>query len=141
MAYFKIYQLVNGHVDMKISTHGYHTFGLDDFKKFAFKDILNAYVIEMEKVFDGDIDSIKDSNNVNDTLEQLYYVLNNGSKKPEGYSGYSLYISDIICYKNRMYYVDSVGFIDITDDLYKNTYKQLSESRKIRGSKIRLIEN
>ena len=60
---------------------------------------------EYHCVFDGPLGT--------EDLEEIYEKLNDGPK-PEGYSGYSLSVSDIVelydAQGSRFYYVDSLGF-------------------------------
>jgi len=62
-----------------------------------------------EKVWEGEIEA---SGNVYETLEQIFCQFNIG-RKPEGYKGHSLSVSDIIQLDDKSYYCDSFGFEEI----------------------------
>ena len=62
-----------------------------------------------EEVWDGEVE---ESNDVFDTLEHIFCQFNIG-RKPEGYKGHSLSVSDIIRLEDKFYYCDSIGFEEI----------------------------
>lgn len=59
-----------------------------------------------EKVFEGEIE---EAENLAETLENIFIALNVG-KKPEGYRGHSLSMSDVIEIYGKFYYVDGIGY-------------------------------
>lgn len=78
-------------------------------KKFMSIDFLkeNGLTINPEEykvVFFGDMD-IEDA-------EDVYMRLQ--GRKPEGFTGHSLSVSDIVCISGRSFYCDDYGFVDIT---------------------------
>jgi uncharacterized protein YciU (UPF0263 family) len=62
-----------------------------------------------EKVWEGEIE---EANDVYVTLEQIFHQFNIG-RKPEGFKGHSLSVSDIIKLEDKFYYCDSFGFEEI----------------------------
>jgi len=62
-----------------------------------------------QKVYEGEIE---ESENIYETLEQIFTKFNIG-KKPEGYQGHSLSVSDIIAIDGKFYYCDDYGFEEI----------------------------
>ena len=65
-----------------------------------------------DKVYDG---KVEDTGETSRTLENIYVALNVG-KKPEGYRGHSLSISDLVLMDGVYYYVDIIGFKEIRFD-------------------------
>ena len=58
-------------------------------------------------VFDGELQT--SNAGVQDRLEDIFCTLNVG-KKPEGYRGHSLSVSDVVELDGEFWYVDSIGF-------------------------------
>lgn len=59
-----------------------------------------------ELVYSGEVEDAGQQNNA--VLEDIYMQLQ--GRKPEGYKGHSLSVSDIVLYKGRYYYVDDFGY-------------------------------
>ena len=57
-------------------------------------------------VFSGEMDV--------ETAEDVYSVCNIG-RKPNGYNGHSLSVSDIVAMDGKVFFCDSYGFKDVTD--------------------------
>ena len=72
-----------------------------------------------EKVYSGYLDDIQAENK----LEQLFYIFN--MERPDDFAGHSLSVSDIVVINDEngshAYYVDSVGYKDITDMFLNRT--------------------
>lgn len=49
----------------------------------------------------------------NESLEKIFINLN--TQIPSGYRGHSLSVSDVVEIKGKYFYVDSYGFVDVTD--------------------------
>ena len=60
-------------------------------------------------VYTGSLDDFEDSNK----LEAIYTKFN--LDRPEDFTGHSLSVSDIIVMNNEAHYVDSYGFVDVSD--------------------------
>lgn len=60
-------------------------------------------------VYTGSLDDFEDSNK----LEAIYTKFN--LDRPEDFKGHSLSVSDIIVMNNEAHYVDSYGFVDVSD--------------------------
>ena len=61
-----------------------------------------------EKVYEGDIETGEDAIS---TLETLFVKFQ--GRKPEGYTGCSLSVSDVIVLDGKAYYCDNYGFEEI----------------------------
>lgn len=59
-----------------------------------------------EQVYSGDVEVNEERNEV--VLESIYMKLQ--GRKPEGYKGHSLSVSDIVLYEGKYYYVDDLGY-------------------------------
>lgn len=78
-------------------------------KKFMGIDFLKKHNLHIEPteyniVFSGDLD-IEDAEDV--------YMKFQG-RKPEGYTGHSVSVSDIVCINGMSFFCDRFGFVDIT---------------------------
>ena len=62
-----------------------------------------------ELVYSGSLDDFEDSNK----LEAIYTKFN--IDRPEDFKGHSLSVSDIIVMNDEAHYVDSFGFVDVSD--------------------------
>ena len=83
------------------------------YKKFASIDLLKDMGLEISLeeysiVWSGDMD-IEDA-------EDVYMKLQ--GRKPEGYKGHSLSVSDIVIIDGTTFYCDDDGFVDITFSKY-----------------------
>ena len=81
---------------------------------FTGLDLINRMKIKLtrdkyETVYDGEIEECKSDT---ETLEQIYMMFNIG-KKPDGFNGRSLSVSDIVKLGDKFYFCDSFGFIEI----------------------------
>ena len=65
-----------------------------------------------DKIYDG---KVEDTGDISHTLENIFVALNVG-KKPDGYRGHSLSISDVVLMDGVYYYVDIIGFKEIKFD-------------------------
>ena len=83
-------------------------------------------------VYTGSLDEFKDENK----LEAIYTKFN--LNRPESFKGHSLSVSDIIVMNNEANYVDSYGFVDVSDkfmgkekeQINLNDYEKISLVRK-----------
>lgn len=62
-----------------------------------------------EQVYEGEIEEEATDEA---TMDSIWSALNTG-KKPEGYKGHSLSVSDLIKMDGKFYYVDDIGFEEI----------------------------
>ena len=60
------------------------------------------------KVYEG---QVEEEESVEDTLDTLFVKFQ--GRKPEGYTGHSLSVSDVIVLDGTAYYVDNYGFEEI----------------------------
>ena len=88
---------------------------------------------------------IRISEDVTQTLENLYYIFNQA--RPEAFKGHSLSVSDIVALKRdgvvSYYYCDSVGFREIPDVGRESVLKRLECGCKAddkKKTKMRSIE-
>lgn len=80
----------------------YLTFAsLDMVKRMGLKVKHENYKV----VYDGDLDA--------EDPEDVYVALQ--GRKPEGYRGHSLSVSDVIEFGGRFFYCDSYGFVELLD--------------------------
>ena len=83
-------------------------------------------------VYTGSLDDFEDSNK----LEAIYTKFN--LNRPEDFKGHSLSVSDIIVMNDEAHYVDSFGFVDVSDkflgkekeQINLNDYEKISLVRK-----------
>ena len=78
--------------------------GLDLIEEMGLKVTRDLY----KKVYDGEIE---DFTNADEVLEELYMKFQGA--KPDGYTGHSLSVSDVIELDGKAYYCDSYGFTEI----------------------------
>ncbi|MBQ8709367.1 MAG: hypothetical protein IJ550_02130 [Bacteroidaceae bacterium] len=84
----------------------YITFsGLDFVREMGIALTADLY----NKVYSGEVEAAE---SVEATLENLFTKFNIG-RKPEGFKGHSLSVSDVIELEGKFYYVDSYGFSEI----------------------------
>ena len=88
---------------------------------------------------------IRISEDVTQTLENLYYIFNQA--RPEDFKGHSLSVSDIVALKRdgvvSYYYCDSVGFREIPDFGRESILKRLEcgcKADEKKKTKMRSIE-
>ena len=88
---------------------------------------------------------IRISEDVTQTLENLYYIFNQA--RPEDFKGHSLSVSDIVALKRdgvvSYYYCDSVGFRELSDFGRKSVLKRLECGCKAddkKKTKMRSVE-
>ncbi len=68
-----------------------------------------------KKVYETKVSSrIKNVLTTEEILEGLFALFN--TDKPSNYEGRSMSVSDIVELDNKAYYVDSTGFVDITEE-------------------------
>ena len=97
---YKIYQLKNSPENHAIRFEGY---------SLAEKHGEPAKPENYDLVYTGSLDEFKDENK----LEAIYTKFN--LDRPEDFRGHSLSVSDIIVMNNEANYVDSYGFVDVSD--------------------------
>ena len=97
---YKIYQLKNNPENHAIRFEGY---------TLAEKHGEPAKPENYDLVYSGSLDDFEDTNK----LEAIYTKFN--LDRPEDFKGHSLSVSDIIVMNNEAHYVDSYGFVDVSD--------------------------
>ena len=97
---YKIYQLKNSPENHAIRFEGY---------SLAEKYGEPAKPENYDLVYSGSLDDFEDSNK----LEAIYTKFN--IDRPEDFKGHSLSVSDIIVMNDEAHYVDSFGFVDVSD--------------------------
>lgn len=97
---YKIYQLKNSSENHAIRFEGY---------SLAEKHGEPANLENYDLVYLGSLDEFEDENK----LEAIYTKFN--LDRPEDFNGHSLSVSDIIVMNNEANYVDSYGFVDVSD--------------------------
>ena len=97
---YKIYQLKNSPENHAIRFEGY---------SLAEKHGEPAKPENYDLVYSGSLDDFEDSNK----LEAIYTKFN--IDRPEDFKGHSLSVSDIIVMNDEAHYVDSFGFVDVSD--------------------------
>lgn len=97
---YKIYQLKNNPENHAIRFEGY---------TLAEKHGEPAKPENYDLVYSGSLDDFEDSNK----LEAIYTKFN--LDRPEDFKGHSLSVSDIIVMNDEAHYVDSFGFVDVSD--------------------------
>lgn len=97
---YKIYQLKNNPENHAIRFEGY---------TLAEKHGEPAKPENYDHVYSGSLDDFEDSNK----LEAIYTKFN--IDRPEDFKGHSLSVSDIIVMNDEAHYVDSFGFVDVSD--------------------------
>ena len=97
---YKIYQLKNNPENHAIRFEGY---------TLAEKHGEPAKPENYDLVYSGSLDDFEDSNK----LEAIYTKFN--IDRPEDFKGHSLSVSDIIVMNDEAHYVDSFGFVDVSD--------------------------
>ena len=120
---YKIYQLKNSHENHAIRFEGY---------SLAEKHGEPAKPENYDLVYTGSLDEFK----VENKLEAIYTKFN--LDRPEDFKGHSLSVSDIIVMNNEANYVDSYGFVDVSDkfmgkekeQINLNDYEKISLVRK-----------
>ena len=120
---YKIYQLKNSPENHAIRFEGY---------SLAEKHGEPAKSENYELVYSGSLDEFEDGNK----LEAIYTKFN--LDRPEDFKGHSLSVSDIIVMNNEANYVDSYGFVDVSDkflgkekeQINLNDYEKISLVRK-----------
>jgi hypothetical protein len=81
---------------------------------FSSLDLLQDMGIKLSldqynRIYEG---QIEEEATIEETLEAIFVQMNIG-KKPEGYNGHSLSVSDIIEIGGKFYYCDSYGFTEV----------------------------
>ena len=120
---YKIYQLKNSPENHAIRFEGY---------SLAEKHGEPANPENYDLVYTGSLDEFEDENK----LEAIYTKFN--LDRPEDFNGHSLSVSDIIVMNNEANYVDSYGFVDVSDkflgrekeQINLNDYEKISLVRK-----------
>ena len=97
---YKIYQLKND-----TENHAIRFEGFTDAERYGEAAKPENY----ELVYSGSLDDFDDSNK----LEAIYTKFN--LDRPEDFKGHSLSVSDIIVLNNEANYVDTYGFVDVSD--------------------------
>lgn len=97
---YKIYQLKKGS-----ENHAIRFEGFTNAERYGEPAKPENY----DLVYMGSLDDFEDSNK----LEAIYTKFN--LDRPEDFTGHSLSVSDIIVMNNEAHYVDSYGFVDVSD--------------------------
>ena len=87
------------------------------FRPFMMSKRLNFSLTDYEVVYEGTVDKLEfdeeNGNSIYRTLDYLFVLFN--LNHPTDFRGHSMSVSDIIELDNEFYYVDSIGFENITD--------------------------
>ena len=97
---YKIYQLKKGP-----ENHAIRFEGFTNAERYGEAAKPEKY----DLIYTGSLDDFEDSNK----LEAIYTKFN--LDRPEDFTGHSLSVSDIIVMNNEAHYVDSYGFVDVSD--------------------------
>ncbi len=97
---YKIYQLKND-----AENHAIRFEGFTDAERYGEAAKPENY----DLIYTGSLDDFEDSNK----LEAIYTKFN--LDRPDDFTGHSLSVSDIIVMDNEAHYVDSYGFVDVSD--------------------------
>lgn len=110
---------------------------LEKKKEAKITDVLAYNLIEnirrnnYKKVYETKVSSqIKNVLTTEEILEGLFALFN--TDKPSNYEGHSMSVSDIIKLDNKAYYVDTTGFVDITEEWNRNHESGISITINIR---------
>lgn len=98
MTKFTLYQIKD---DPKVA-HGIKFSGLEELEKYGLRDKLTLDIYK--KVYEGEVEESRTSRQ----LETIYTLLQ--GKKPEGYTGHSVSVSDIVLMNGVYYYCDRYGW-------------------------------
>lgn len=80
------------------------TFHVLEGQKFNKKDYHKVYTFE---------DDCEHSKENDDEILNTLFTLLNMDEKPEGYTGHSMSVEDVVAIDNRLYVCESVGFSEI----------------------------
>lgn len=122
---YKIYQLKNSPENHAIRFEGY---------SLAEKHGEPAKPENYDLVYTGSLDEFKDENK----LEAIYTKFN--LDRPEDFKGHSLSVSDIIVMNNEANYVDSYGFVDVSDKFMGKEKEQINLNDYEKISLVRRTE-
>lgn len=122
---YKIYQLKNSPENHAIRFEGY---------SLAEKHGEPANPENYDLVYSGSLDEFKDENK----LEAIYTKFN--LDRPEDFNGHSLSVSDIIVMNNEANYVDSYGFVDVSDKFLGKEKEQINLNDYEKISLVRRTE-
>ena len=122
---YKIYQLKNSPENHAIRFEGY---------SLAEKHGEPAKPENYDLVYSGSLDEFEDENK----LEAIYTKFN--LDRPEDFNGHSLSVSDIIVMNNEANYVDSYGFVDVSDKFLGREIEQINLNDYEKISLVRRTE-
>ena len=122
---YKIYQLKNSPENHAIRFEGY---------SLAEKHGEPANPENYDLVYSGSLDEFEDENK----LEAIYTKFN--LDRPEDFRGHSLSVSDIIVMNNEANYVDSYGFVDVSDKFLGKKKEQINLNDYEKISLVRRTE-
>ena len=122
---YKIYQLKNSPENHAIRFEGY---------SLAEKHGEPAKPENYDLVYTGSLDEFEDENK----LEAIYTKFN--LDRPEDFKGHSLSVSDIIVMNNEANYVDSYGFVDVSDKFMGKEKEQINLNDYEKISLVRRTE-
>ena len=122
---YKIYQLKNSPENHAIRFEGY---------SLAEKHGEPAKPENYDLVYTGSLDEFK----VENKLEAIYTKFN--LDRPEDFKGHSLSVSDIIVMNNEANYVDSYGFVDVSDKFMGKEKEQINLNDYEKISLVRRTE-
>ena len=122
---YKIYQLKNSPENHAIRFEGY---------SLAEKYGEPANPENYDLVYSGSLDEFEDSNK----LEAIYTKFN--LDRPESFKGHSISVSDIIVMNNEANYVDSYGFVDVSDKFLGKEKEQINLNDYEKISLVRRTE-
>lgn len=104
---YKIYQLKGGEKYHGIRFEPYH----------SIEEIgVNLNKADYDLVYEGKISEIN-GNSIDEKLEAIYAKFNRYETMPEFFSGHSLSISDVVEIDDTAYYVDNIGFKELSSFL------------------------
>ena len=122
---YKIYQLKND-----AENHAIRFEGFTDAERYGEAAKPENY----DLVYTGSLDDFEDSNK----LEAIYTKFN--LDRPEDFTGHSLSVSDIIVMNNEAHYVDSYGFVDVSDKFLGKEKEQINLNDYEKISLVRRTE-
>ena len=122
---YKIYQLKNNPENHAIRFEGY---------SLAEKHGEPAKPENYDLVYSGSLDEFEDENK----LEAIYTKFN--LDRPKDFKGHSLSVSDIIVMNNEANYVDSYGFVDVSDKFLGKKKEQINLNDYEKISLVRRTE-
>lgn len=113
-----------------VNTREYGWMGLEERGKVLCTECIDLDLYSV--AYEGEVEDVIEGMSL--VLAQLFEQFN--SNHPAGYRGRSMSVSDLVVLDDRVFYCDSIGFVDVTDRIFSASEVELNCSSISPGGEV-----